>query len=71
MKNECFIAFICATLVVFNTNSPFIKQKGILNIFTSKINFKISVAKCVQFISQIYYTSSKFEKFELNLEEKW
>lgn len=46
----------------FSTNLPFIKKKDVLHTFTSKYNLLQ-----VKFISQIYCTSSKFSKFELNL----
>ena len=55
------------TLVVFNTNSPFIKKKDVLHIFTSKFNLLQVKYLLVKFIT----LAVNFSKFELNLEEKW
>ena len=67
MKNERFVVFYMGTLVVFNTNSPFIKKKDVLHIFTSKFNLLQVKYLLVKFIT----LAVNFSKFELNLEEKW
>ena len=67
MKNERFVVFYMGTLVVFNTNLLFIKQKNFLHIFTSKFNLLKVKYLLVKFIA----LAVNFSKFELNLEEKW
>ena len=67
MENERFVVFYMGTLVVFNTNSPFINKKDILHIFTSKFNLLQVKYSLVKFIA----LAVNFSKFELNLEEKW
>ena len=67
MENERFVVFYMGTLVVFNTNSPFINKKDILHIFTSKFNLLQVKYLLVKFIA----LALNFSKFELNLEEKW
>ena len=63
MENERFVVFYMGTLVVFNTNSPFIKKMFCTLLHQSSIYYRLKV----KFIA----LAVNFSKFELNLEEKW